>query len=335
MKNYSQKPLIELFKAGAFPRENSIPKHVETVISNVFIFDKNVYKFYKNDSEFFNKSFRNLAGNEERFSFTEKDYKWNSVLSPSIYARLAYIAVKEEGIVEVSSKEAEEVVMVMNKVDTHNVLFERLVNGNITEEDCFEIGKQLGESMKKVQVTLSHPPSFYNLFEERTKDLKVWISSVPDHIKEEEINTYISFLDNFRIQNKERFEGELTAEVVADGDFHSHNAVYSDKTFYLMDTYPPKEEWGLGHKFIPLYRMGVDIWGLTGKKEYFEALVRGYEVGNGVKVNRNLDNLYIVYAAGIAVSYHYMLQKSDSTKEEVSERLHNFLRKYFQTVSKE
>lgn len=333
MENYSQKPLIDLFKAGVFPGEQGTPKHVETVISNVFIFDKNVYKFYKNDSDFFNKSFRNLGDDKERFSFTEKDYKWNSTLSPSIYIRIAYIAMKDGSIVEVTGKEeTEEIVMVMNKIDTHNVLFEKLVSGNITEEDCFEIGKQLGVSMKKVQIALPNPPSFYNLFEERTKDLKEWISSVPEYIKEEEINRYISFLNNFRIQNKERFEGELTIDVVADGDFHSHNAVYLDKTLYLMDTYPPKEEWGLGHKLIPLYRMGVDIWGLTDKKEYFEAMIKGYEIGNEVKVNRSLDDFYVVYAAGIAAPYLYMLQRSDPTKKEVAERFHSFLYRYFQLV---
>ena len=332
MENYSQKPLIELFKSGAFPGEVGTPKHVETVISNVFIFDKNVYKFYKNDSEFFNKSFRNLADNEERFSFTEKDYKWNDTLSPSIYIKLTYIAVKEGTIVEVDSRDnAEEILMVMNKVDTENVLFEKLISGEITREDCFEIGKQLGESLKKVQLTLENPPSFYDLFEARTQDLKEWISSVPDHIKEEEINTYISFLDNFRIANQERFKNELTSEVVADGDFHSHNAVYSDKQFLLMDTYPPKEEWGLGHKLIPLYRMGVDVWGLTGKKEYFEAMIEGYELGNDTKVDRSLDELYIVYAAGIAAPYLYMLQQNDPSKKEPAERFHIFLMKYFQS----
>lgn len=334
MENYSQKTLVDLFKAGSFPGENSVPKHVETVISNVFIFEKNVYKFYKNDSEFFNKSFRNLADEEERFSFTEKDYKWNDTLSPSIYIRLANIVVRNGVIVEVDSRdEAEEILMIMNKIDTENVLFEKLISGEITREDCFEIGKQLGESLKKVQLPLQNPPSFYDLFEARTQDLKEWIGSVPDHIQEEEINTYISFLDNFRINNRERFENELTSEVVADGDFHSHNAVYSDKQFLLMDTYPPKEEWGLGHKLIPLYRMGVDVWGLTGKKEYFEAMIEGYEVGSESKVDRTLEQLYVVYSAGIAAPYLYMLQQNDSTKNEPAERFHNFLRTYFQTLT--
>jgi aminoglycoside phosphotransferase family enzyme len=337
MKNYSQKNLIDLFKAGTFLGENGVPKHVETVISNVFIFEKNVYKFYKNDNDFFNKDFRNLADKEERFSFTEKDYKWNNTLSPSIYIRLANVIVRDGVIIEVDSREeAEEVLMIMNRVDTHNVLFEKLVSGNITWDDCFEIGKQLGESMKKVQVPLQNPPSFYSLFEERVKDLRGWMKSVPESIPVEEVDKYCDYLDRYRIDNREKFESQLTMEVVPDGDFHSHNAVYSQEGLYLMDTYPPKEEWGLGHKLIPLYRMGIDVWGITGKKDYFEALIEGYESGgNDIKVDRSLDKLYIVYVAGIAVPYLYMLQKTDPTKVEIAKRFHTFLRKYFQRVFEE
>lgn len=96
-----------------------------------------------------------------------------------------------------------------------------------------------------------------------------------------------------------------------------------------MDTYPPKEEWGVGHKLIPLYRLGTDIWGLSGKQELFEALVKGYEEGNGIKVNRKFDELYIIYAAGIAMPYLYMLSRTDPEKKEVAERFHAFTRDYF------
>jgi hypothetical protein len=334
MKTYSQESLIELFKTGAFPGETGLPKHIQTVISNVFIFENHVYKFYKDDNDFFNKNFRDISSRIERFSFTEKDYRWNDALSPSIYIRLANVVVRDGAIVEVeASKDAEEILMIMNKIDTNNVLFEKLVTGEITKDDCFEIGKQLGVSMKKVQLPLSSPPSFYRLFEERVKDLKEWISSTPENISEEEVKTYCDFLNNFRIHNREWFETELTAEVTADGDFHSHNAVYSDSSFLLMDTYPPKEEWGLGHRLIPLYRMGVDIWGLTGNKDYFEALIEGYELGREIRVDRRLDDLFVIYVAGIAAPYLYMLQKTDPTKKEPAERFHKFLRSYFESIA--
>lgn len=326
--NYSQSKLIELMKQGKWPGENTTPKHIQTVISNVFVFDTKVYKFYKNDNEFFNKSFRNLSDQDERFSFTEKDFKWNSTLSPSIYLGLKNIAVRDGQIVEVPREEAEEILMIMNRVDTRDVLYEKLIENKISQEDCFEIGKQLGESMKKVQVKLPKEYNFYDVFESRIQDQRDWISSVPENIPLEESKAYCDYLENYRQANKDWLE-ELSAGVTADGDFHSHNAIYSNGSFYLMDTYPPKEEWGVGHKLIPLYRLGTDIWGLSGNQEFFEALVKGYEEGNGIKVNRKFDEFYIIYAAGIAMPYLYMLSQTDPEKKQVAEKFHTFAREYF------
>lgn len=332
MENYTQKPLLELLKAGKFPGESSQLKHVETVISNVFIFEKTVYKVYKNDSKFFNENFRNLADQKERFSFAENDFKWNQILSPSIYTHLAYVAVKDGEIVEVAKEEAEEILFVMRRVDTHCVLFEKLTSNKISEEDCFEIGRQFGENIQKIQNAPASPQNFSQLFKDRIQDLRAWMYYVPDYVPKEEVNTYCDYLDTFREQHQDWFNGQLSEEVTADGDFHSHNAVYIDGKFFLMDTYPPKEDWGLGHKHIAMYRIGVDIWGLTGKKEFFEAYIRGYEEGSSNVINRELDKVFVVYVAGIAVSYLYMLQQSDVTKIESAKKFHSFLMEYFQAI---
>ena len=326
--NYSQTKLIELMKEGKWPGENITPKHIQTVISNVFVFENKVYKFYKNDNDFFNKSFRNLSGKDERFLFTENDFRWNGTLSPSIYLDIKNITVRNGQIVEVSREEAEEIIMIMNRVDTSDVLYEKLIGNKISEEDCFEIGKQFGESMRKIQVKLPREYNFYDVFESLIQDQKDWISSVPENISLEESEAYCEYLDNYRQANREWFE-ELSAEVTVDGDFHSHNAIYSNNHFYLMDTYPPKEEWGIGHKLIPLYRLGTDILGLSGKQEFFEALVKGYEEGNGIKVNRKFDEFYIIYAASIAMPYLYMLSRIDPEKKKIAEQFHTFTRDYF------
>lgn len=331
--DYSQKPLIELMKAGKFPGETGVPKHIETVISNVFLFDKKVYKFYKNDNDFFNKGFRDISAKADRFAFTEKDYHWNHTLSPSIYTGLINVAVKDGAITEVATTaEADELVIVMNKIDANDMLHEKLVAGKISAEDCFKIGQQLAESMKRVQVTLPQTYNFYDLFESRIKDLRDWIRSVTDYISLEESNSYCDFLEEFRNKNKDWFENELSAEVTTDGDFHSHNAIYSKGTFYLMDTYPPKEAWGISHQLIAPYRIGTDIWALSGKQEFFESFIKGYEASSGITVDRRLDNLYIMYASGIAVSYLYMLQTTDPDKKESAENFHKFVKDYFAKI---
>lgn len=327
---YSQKPLIELFKSGKFPGENSVPKHIETVISNVFIFDKKVYKFYKNDNEFFNKGFRDLAPKDSRFDFTKRDFKWNNSLSPSIYTELINVKLSDDNIEVLKEEtETEELVIVMNRVNTDDLLFEKLMRGEISEDESFLMGRQFAESLKGAQTKFDSKHNFYDKFELRVSDLRDWIKTVSEYISEEESKEYCDFLETFRKENKELFEKELSDELVHGGDMHSHNAVFTDGSLYLMDTFPPKEEWLVDHKLIPLYRVGADIWALSGNKDLFESFVRGYEAGSGNTVNRFLDDLYIIYASAIMVSYLYMLQRTDKEKKESAERFHKFIREYF------
>lgn len=327
--NYSQKQLVDLINSGHLFDESYFPKHIQTVISNVFVFENKVYKFYKNDNDFFNKTFRNLFDKDERFYFTEKDFAWNNSLSPSIYLELKSISVKDGQIIEVSRDQAEEILMVMNRVDTTDVLYEKLVADEISKEDCLTIGKQLGESMKKVQTQLSKHYNFFDLFDSKIKDQKNWISSVSENIPLEESKSYSDYLENYRLDNRNWFEKELSEGVTVDGDFHSNNALFSNKNFYLMDTYPPKEDWNIGYKLNGLYRLGTDIWAITGKKELFESLIDGYEESIGIKINRKLDEFYILYAAGISMPYLYMLSHSDPEKKQIAERYHMFVRDYF------
>lgn len=331
--DYSQGELLRLMKEGAMPGEAGVPKHIETVISNVFIFDTRVYKIYKNDSDFFNQGFRDISEKAERFSFTQRDFEWNNALSPSIYTKLIGVRVVNNKIFVCPPDEAaEELVFVMNRIDANDVLFEKIMQGKLTADDSFDIGRQLGESLKKIQKKVSGNHNFYNLFEERVKDLRTWIKSVVEHISEEESETYLTFLDMFRVSRRELFEKKLTKEITADGDFHSHNAIFSNGLFHLMDTFPPKDEWGVGHHLIPVYRIGTDIWALSGKKEMFDAFIKGYETGSGNAVDRSLEPLYVMYASGIAVSYLYMLQDTDPTKKVAAERFHAFVRKYFENI---
>ncbi len=332
---YSQKPLIELFKAGKVPKETTKPKHIETVISNVFIFDEKVYKFYKNDSDFFNKGFRDISEKSVRFSFTRQDFKWNNMLNPSIYLKLVGIKAGDGSIIfSLNDDDADEIAIVMEKVNDSDILFEKLMAGKISQSDSFSIGEQFAEDLKKVQKKLPEKYNYYEIFSSLIADVREWIKSVSEYISIEESGKYCDYLDYFRRKNQQWFEGELSSEIAAIGDVHSHNAVFSDKTLYLMDTFPPKEAWFIGHKLLPLYRIGIDIWVLTGNKGLFESFLKGFENKSGIKIDRRLDPVNTVYASAIMVSYLYMLQRTDASKKEAAEKFHRFIQEYFATLDK-
>jgi aminoglycoside phosphotransferase family enzyme len=324
---YSQKPFLELMKAGQFPGEITAPKHIETVISNVFVFEKNVYKLYKNDSDFFNSNFRDISTKEARFFFTRRDFEWNNALSPTIYTKTLGVAVKDGKIETCTPEEAEDLVIVMNRINTSDILYEILLKGEISEDAAFSLGKQYGENIKRIQEPIKG--NYHDEFLIRVKDLQEWIRSASDDISLEESLKYCDYMVSFTEKNRAFFEGPLSAGMTKDGDVHSHNAVFSEGKLYLIDTFPPKEDWLRGHPHIALYRFATDLYAFTGRQEIFEAFMKGY-VESGQEVNRDMDPLYILYAAGIMVSYQYMLAKSDPHHRKGAERYHAFIRDYFE-----
>ena len=332
----TQERIVELILEGKFPGENTIPKHVETPVGHIFIFEERVYKFYKNDTKFFNEEFRDISQKEERFLFTGKDFEWNKMVSPDVYLDMVGVVVDNNelklGPLDASSEEA---VIVMNRLSTENILFRKLFNHEVTENDSFEIGQQFGKALSKVQKDPIEGQSFYDLFGDRIKNIRGWLNLVSDFVSSEEAQSYCDYLEGVREANKDWFNQELSEEITLDGDFHSQNAVYYNKKLYLMDTYPPKEEWQIGHRMIPVYQVGSDIWALSGNKELFESYLRGYEDGSSLDIDRKLADVFIIYAASIAVFALYEQQRKDKDMTGPAEQYHAFLRNYFGTLDLE
>ena len=146
--SYSQKQLITLFNAGKVPGENTKPHHIETVISNVFIFADRVYKIYKNDNDFFNKSFRDISSASARFDFSRRDFGWNHSLSPSIYLELKGVTIADGALKFFEPTDAaDELVMVMKRFEKKDVLFEKIMHGEINRDEAFAMGRELAETL--------------------------------------------------------------------------------------------------------------------------------------------------------------------------------------------
>jgi aminoglycoside phosphotransferase family enzyme len=324
--SYSQEPLLTLFKSGAYVPEEGDPQIIETVISNVFLTKERGYKIYKNDNAFFNEHFRDLSSGDARHAFTKADFAWNHTLSPEIYTACVGVRVTG-GTIERSDDEPEELVIEMKRVRNESFLFQKLIGNELTPAIAHDLGKQLAHELSKVQKPATDE-NFYDLFGKRVDDVAKWIASVPDNIAESEWQQYINFLESYRRSHKDVFDTELTSEVMTDGDFHSHNAVIVDEKLRFMDTFPPKDEWGIGIRMMPVYRLGTDMWAMSADMEVFEQFITGY-VSHARPINRAHEPVFIVYASCIAVSYLYMLQRTDSAMRPHAERYHVFLKNYY------
>jgi aminoglycoside phosphotransferase family enzyme len=319
----TQKRLINAFAEGRFEGSGGTPpERVTTLISNLFLTGDTVYKFYKDDSVFFNQNFSDLSGTDARFSFTHKDFDWNHALSPEVYLKVVGVHQAEDGMLVFSDHNPQELVIVMKRLDMKQDGFLKLLlAGRLTKEDFFSIGKQLAERM----ACLTLAPDALSLaesFPERLQDAYQWARGVSAHIPLEEVAEYEAALSALYTAH----HVELTAvspEVCV--DIHGENAAYVDQKLLLIDTYQSKDAWQSGHPDITVYRLALDAYVLSGESA-FRAMLKGYEKGSDRVLNSTLEPFFIVYNALIMAPYLYMLAKNDPQYLPVATRYHQFLR---------
>ncbi len=323
---YSQAPLLKLLSAGKVPGESGIPEHIETVISNVFLFEDRVYKVYKNDNDFYNKHFHNISSKKERFAFTVTDFEWNQQFSQEIYLRLQSVKVVSGNIVFVESdEEAEELVQVSKRMPTETILFNRLRKDDLVGSDFFEIGKQFATHEQGFILNGELPnESLLKNMHERYDDLIEWMDNVDAYLPKQERMVYggqlIKLIDSVYENNTDRLSIGF--------DSHSFNAFYAEQVLSPFDTCPPKEAWRFCPALVNIYRLATDVFALVGEKE-FRAVLRGYnDYLHLAPPPEETERLLIIYASLIMLPYLYMLGKTDPDKHNAAVKYHNFLKHY-------
>ncbi|GMU74258.1 MAG: hypothetical protein AMXMBFR44_4550 [Candidatus Campbellbacteria bacterium] len=314
--------ILSAFKEGKVDGENSTPEHIVTGISNIFVFETKAYKLYKSDSQFFNENFNDLSKKENRFSFTRKDFEWNNRLSPEIYTQLKGVVVSDGRVKFVDPTDSvEELVIVMNKIDMSDQVIRKLVDNQLSLNDCYEIGKQFGERSLKL------PPASVNItaykdFLTRHHDEAAWIKSVKE-VPEDEADKYLTFVKDCIEKYREILESSNQIGLCL--DVHADNAIYTNGTFLPIDTYAPKEAWLYGFKNINIYRIATDFYVFLGE-EAFNEVIRGYEDATGQKLPRDWDTFMVVYCEIIMWPYQYMLAEKQPWRKDIAEKHHTFLR---------
>lgn len=324
----TQSKIIEAFSLGKFSKcDVEKPKHIITSISNVFVCGEKVYKIYKNDNEAFNRSFYDLSNKQKRFGFTRDDFSWNQSLNKEIYLELRGAVLKEGGVIFIDPTDnAEELCIVMKKVDMHNGLFVQLMDGRLTMGDFYKIGYQLAETISVLPEIPDRGLTLYEDFVVRIKDVDEWLGIFAAHISRDEAKKYIHFMNAFIEKHKSELE-ERRHPFGTNLDMHSENALYKNGKLLLIDTYPPKADWKRGYKYMDVYRFTTDIYALRGEREFREAL-KGYTDFSKEILESKYEELLVIYAATIMCPHLYMLGERDPLRAEAAKKYHDFLRGY-------
>ncbi|PLX26716.1 hypothetical protein C0583_06835 [Candidatus Parcubacteria bacterium] len=323
-----QKELIKAFKDGKLESEKSKPKHVETTISNVFIFETQVYKIYKDDCEFFNELFFDLSKKDNRFDFSKRDFDWNNFFTPNVYTDLFGCKLKDGEIVFVNHEIAEELVVVMNKIDTENGLAALLYNDKIDESKAGDIGSQLAIQLNRlpeVQAELS----FAEAMEVRRQTTLDWISSVPEHVKGKTLSSFKKkFEELYKVYAKTIHKNQAFGPCL---DIHLENLIYTDGQLLIIDSYMPKKEWVVADMNLNFYRCAIDILALSGKANY-EELKRTFENISNFKLNKDNENFYLLYGGLVSIPTLFKLGEADSKKAELAKKYLKFMKDFVKKI---
>lgn len=321
---YSQAPLLSLLSTGKILGEVATPEHIETVISNVFLFKEYAYKLYKNDNEFFNKSYNDLSSKVTRLDFVHSDFEWNHQLSKEVYLRLQGVKVVENEIVFVNDfKDADELLQVTKRLPSNSVLFDLLNKDALAENDYREMGKQfaLREKNFSWNETLPDEMVLDNMLS-RYNDIVEWIESADKYIPKVERDEYMK---QFRELIMREFGADFSKVSIC-FDVHSLNIFYVNGVLYPFDTYSPKAPWRVGPSLLNLYRIATDIFALVGESK-FRAFVDGYHETLFIDApTKDTEHFFIIYSALIMIPYFYILGQKEHSKMEIALKYHNFLK---------
>jgi aminoglycoside phosphotransferase family enzyme len=306
----------------------SIPQHVSTLISDVYIFDTKVFKVYKRDVEWWNRDMTDLSGGQSRIDFITSDFKFNNALNPEVYIDLQ-VPIANGDFFNLRSPEAsdDELIIVMNKVDVSNTLTKVLSGGNLRLDDYETIGRSL--MIKKLNLSRDFLPTdmqgnWYELLTARFKDLESWVGSEAEFSKEVSDQGMKKLYEGLDA-NKEKFSKIGFNDLAVCIDCNSENLLFNQGILSFIDAYAPKKEWRVAAFDHDIFRTGSDVYALSGKEAY-EAFLKGlYSVGED-KLDKSLHEFYLLYGAMIMAPYFYMLAKKNDSYLPLAEKYTHFIK---------
>lgn len=328
---YSQKPLLSLFLEGRVPNEFGTPAHIETVISNVFLFPERVYKIYKDNNAFFNEHFRDISERASRFAFTKGDFEWNRALSPELYLELRAVKVGDNTVEYIDLPEqAEELVCVTKRMPENASFFSVLRSGDLDTNEFVSIGKQF--ALREARAMFPDVPTetFADNVMTRIHDTENWVSDgvLDEWVSPQELQQWLAYL----YTTAESLVSDDNRTLGFCFDLHSLNTFYAGGTLIPFDTSPPKESWRFGPTAINAYRLATDIRVYVGEVAY-RSFLSGYTaVSTRPPLRPDEEKMWTVYASLIMIQYLFFLGKTDPEKLPAAHAYLVFLRVFHPVV---
>lgn len=307
---------IDLITQGKVEGFDEIPEKLITTVSYIFIFKKarKVLKIYRRDNKYWNSNFSDLSSGKGRISFIKEDFNANSLVSPLVYVDLKTAVITSNNNVRLDKTDDknDELVIVMNRIETEESFIDTLFNGNISEREFISIGEQFATIKKNVGSGEVKPnENWHQILSKRLHDLHGWMQNLnfPTHDIEicmQQLQTYIS-------KKQERLSIMAGDQIVYSIDGHGENALYHKSKLEFIDILWPSPRWRWTTKEYDIFRLGADISALTGE-DNFNAFISGAK-----KVYTDFDEtdkeFYLLYNSALDSCVLKTLTESKPQKE--------------------
>lgn len=307
--------LIEYFENGVFG-DFGIPEFIEdTLISKLFFYVDNVYKVYKHQKN----SFADLSSLEERHRFFEDDFIWNNTMDPKTYLDLIYVRFNEDTYEICDAESAEDMCIVMKRIDGSSSVFSMMQNNILTIEDIDKITRHMLLMVEKL--TEIKKPTMEQLFSISYLDLetqnlesdRLWMYEAQDFIPKKRIDFIIQKLESF-INSHPYFNNFDTQKYITSLDNHTHNILIKDGEISIIDSMPPKDFWRVQSDMYVASRFATDIEVLLGS-EYSDIVYEVLQDIRGIEIDQKVKTYFQIIAACIRAPYFFLLNEKEIAQQ--------------------
>ena len=297
-------------------------KHIETFMSDVYLYPERVIKVFKHQHE---ELFGDLTNTDFRRQFFTNDFSWNQQVSPEIHLELQGVKINENktGYLPCSDEEAEDFYITMQRVNDADTLRERLQTGTVSE---IQIRQLTIRMINELDVLTEQHLAEYedlrtrgwiSLFEERLEDLRVFQDHIGDPQLTERHKKESAVLRDFFTTHpyfSDQPEWLLTI------DNHCGNIVFVDESPQFIDIYLPKPAWRLVDAANTIGRLAACVRVLGGN-ELADAMYDEYAKQKTL-APRAVYAFYENYNAQIKAYYYTLLGEP-----ELAEKFFKFVEK--------
>jgi len=304
-------------------------QRIITGVSVVFLTGDFAYKFNKP----LNLGFLDFSTLEKRKDQCEKEFRYNSLISPDLYMGVSTINKDDKGNIYVDGQgEVIEYAVRMKQLDPSLIMSELLVKNKIFAVHLQKLAHKIFDFHQRA-IADAETASFGSVemiqfnwnenFEQTEKYKQKIIPENDFSFMRQKINTFIA-------KNKELFAKRVAQGKIkhCHGDFHSAN-VFVTPEIYIFDGIVFNKRFPCSDVIAEVAFMSMDL-NFHGKKELAEVFVKEYQrLSNDKDIPKLLD-FYKCYRAYIRGKINCFTSEDSNLTTEEKEKTINGAKKYFQ-----